>query len=466
MARKKSKAIILAADGTGGMQQVPDRRFERGDWPISLEFNDQTQADTWLTYLQAESGKRGWSYSTFAQMDAKENSGSSSIGMGSGSEIAIIWERKRARSLRVRARSAGSMDVPIEAIYEFLRHVSDNCRAQRKEVFYRRGLLEYEGPPWKGELWLNPSLRLGPPSRQDDSALIGPRIIVLDAVFNAIDWQDAAGRFPVICREVAVFLSVVLRMRLRVTPQPRREWTFTDGSTESELRWIGYIEQVPTEMPPAGVAPPIPLYAVNRPDFTLRGIIVGTTTERDAPADILELWKLFEGLSGAKRSQFLQVGSMWQLSLSLFRDYQTSSFAWMVAACEALKPPGRAFKRHNIYDVTEALLGKRLTDLFRQDPLQAQHIRSVHLHTGELQGWEFAPLGIGSSFEDPSLRNTYDRTHHIVAAAIVEWLRQKGQVTLPPKRDGRRWRRILKTYGLIVLALLIGLFFGWVFWGP
>jgi hypothetical protein len=60
MARAKSKAIIMTADGAGGMAQVQDRRFEQGDWPIRFEVPVE-QADTWLQYFSAECQKRGWS---------------------------------------------------------------------------------------------------------------------------------------------------------------------------------------------------------------------------------------------------------------------------------------------------------------------------------------------------------------------------------------------------------------------
>jgi hypothetical protein len=34
----KSKAKILAADGAGGLVEVQDKRFERGDWPPKGDF--------------------------------------------------------------------------------------------------------------------------------------------------------------------------------------------------------------------------------------------------------------------------------------------------------------------------------------------------------------------------------------------------------------------------------------------
>jgi hypothetical protein len=45
MAKAKSKAIIMAADGAGGMAQIQDKRFEAGDWPSRFDVPNE-QADT------------------------------------------------------------------------------------------------------------------------------------------------------------------------------------------------------------------------------------------------------------------------------------------------------------------------------------------------------------------------------------------------------------------------------------
>ena len=37
MSRTKSKAIIMVADGAGGMAQLQDRRFEQGNWPVQFQ---------------------------------------------------------------------------------------------------------------------------------------------------------------------------------------------------------------------------------------------------------------------------------------------------------------------------------------------------------------------------------------------------------------------------------------------
>jgi len=68
MTRSKSKAIITAADGAGGMRQIHDRRFEKGDWPIRFVIEDPRHADNWLKYLSSECTARGWNSGGIAQL--------------------------------------------------------------------------------------------------------------------------------------------------------------------------------------------------------------------------------------------------------------------------------------------------------------------------------------------------------------------------------------------------------------
>lgn len=95
MAKAKSKAIVMGADGAGGMAQVQDRRFE-GDWPIRFNVPKE-QAENWLQYFSAGCAKRGWSCTSFGQQDPKENSGSITVNTGSPEhpQLAVVWDRKR-----------------------------------------------------------------------------------------------------------------------------------------------------------------------------------------------------------------------------------------------------------------------------------------------------------------------------------------------------------------------------------
>jgi hypothetical protein len=206
----------------------------------------------------------------------------------------------------------------------------------------------------------------------------------------------------------------------------------------------------------------VPLYPVARPDFELRGID-GSRHEQDLPSDILDLWQAFANLSNDARRQFLEVGSMWQLSLTLARDYETASYALKVVACEALKPRGSDSRDHNVYDVIEALLGKPTADTLRRD-LAPQDVRNAHLHAGELRGDEFVQHIMMSSFQDPTFRMHARDLWQTTQAAIIEWLRRGGAVTLPPRRSRNKktWQRRIaeKTPVLLPVCVLAGFVVG------
>ena len=93
MAKAKSKAVVMVADGVGGLVQVEDRRFVAASWPITFDVPTE-QADNWLTYLTAECEKRGWSSGGISQMEAKENSGSITFNDRTGQpQLEVVWEQ-------------------------------------------------------------------------------------------------------------------------------------------------------------------------------------------------------------------------------------------------------------------------------------------------------------------------------------------------------------------------------------
>jgi hypothetical protein len=251
---------------------------------------------------------------------------------------------------------------------------------------------------------------------------------------------------------------------VRVSPNGERGWTWsidTSGQVvQCDIRYLGYWEkQWPTEMPIRGQIQPVPLKAVHRPDFSLRGID-GTENEIHLPEDIVDLWQAFEGLHPDRRQQFLQVSSMWQLALSLGHEYQTASFAWMVAACEVLKPPEPQFRNHNIYHVVEALLGKPTANLLQEQWFRPQDVRNAHLHRGEFRGSEFVQHVMMSSFKDPTFDQACRMLYQLAQAAIIEWLRQSGKFTMLPLKRRRNWRRLLKEHAVLLLPLLAGVCIG------
>ena len=463
MTKRKSKAIIMVADGAGGMKQVVDRRFEPGEWPISSEVPAEL-ADSWLKYLAAECGKRGWSCSSFAQMDAKENSGSITIERGAGlTPITVVWERKRGKPMSIRARLADAPGLPVGDATELFDTVNEQCRAGAKEMFYVRGQLQYEGLAWRGELWFDDNLRLGPPSRQDEAALFGPRIILVDARAAGIDFADAHAAFSVMLRELSVFLSIVMRRRIGVAPNGGRTWTFdvtATGTVECDVRNLGYVERDPgSQMPKRGQGPPIGLRPVPRPDLSITGVST-SDVEQELPADIVDLWQRFSGLSPGRRQQFLGVGSMWQAALALGHEFDTASFVWMVCACEALKPRDREFRDHNLYQVVEALLGKPTANLLQEEWFRPQAVRHEHLHAGELHGSEFVQHAMMSSFRDPTFGEARRLLAQITPAAVVEWLKRDGMYTMPPLR--RRRSRGRGRAATTAAALAAGVVLGWL----
>lgn len=241
-----------------------------------------------------------------------------------------------------------------------------------------------------------------------------------------------------------MFLTVVMGTSVRVSPNGGRGWTWntnSSGQVECDIRNLGYWEKHwPKEMPARGQVQSVPLKAVPRPDFSLRGID-GTQFELHLPNDIFDLWRAFTGLPPDRRRQFLQVGSMWELALSLGHDYQTARFAWMVASCEALKPPDHQFRDHNIYHVVEALLGKPVADQLQEQWFRPQDVRNAHLHRGEFRGSEFVQHAMMSSFQDPTFDQACRVLYQIAQAAIIEWLRQYGTFTMLPLKRRRSWHR-------------------------
>jgi hypothetical protein len=455
MTRAKSKAVAMTSDGAGGVTQLQDRRFEDvRKWP-GLKIPPEL-ADSWLKYLSAQCERRRWRCSAFAQMDRKENSGSITVYTGGPDQpqLAIVWERKRGGPIGVRYRSVGATEFPLVEAGKLFETVSELCRSGAKERVYCRGQLVYEGLPWRGELWLDDTLRLGPPIRQDEM-LLGSRVILVDAEVPGIEAKDAFSNFAVTLRELAVFLSVVMRMEVRVPRNSHRQWTFAlgpDGKATCELRFVGYCEpDQPTGMPTRGIAPAVPLKSVHRPDFSSPGIVVGTDTEQYLPADIGDLWQALVGLPPDLRLQFLQVGSMWQTALSVGSENRTARFAWTVAACEALKPHAAQYRNHNIYHVINALLGTSVADLLKEQWFQPQNVRNAYFHSGEFRGSEFVPHEWISSYQDPTFDKAARALAQLAPAAILEWLMRGGTLTMPPLDPRTTARHWMKEYGGLVL---------------
>jgi hypothetical protein len=468
MAKAKLKATLTVADGAGGLITVADRRFEPGAWPIQFDVPKEC-ADTWFQYLGAECDGRGWGRSGIGQLERRENSGSLTIhtGLAGLPQIDVVWERKKGGPLKIRSRSAGAHGPPIPQLRELFDRVNQRAQAGITERIYRRGQLHFDGLAWRGELWLDDTLRLGPPTRQDETALVGPRIILVDALVECIGPSDAPSAFHRKLRELAAFLSVVAGHNVQMPPQ-ERAWTYSEGPSDCAVRQLGYIDpDSAQEMPRRGTHRAVPMRAVSRPDFSRRGID-GSTDECSVPSDITDLWSNYCALPPDRRRQFHQAAAKWQQALTHWGDQSTLSFALMVVACEALKPPDAQFNDHNIYHVVEALLGKPVADQLHEDRFRPQEVRNAHLHAGEFRGSEFMHIMTMSSYQDPTFRQACDELAKITPAALIEWLRRGGRFTMPVRPRRKTWRHRVKENFLAVLgiaasaAFVAGLIAGWL----
>jgi len=282
----------------------------------------------------------------------------------------------------------------------------------------------------------------------------------------AVSARDAGYVFEKDLQELCAFLSVIMRTDVERTNQ-RRTWTWeigVNGTTISGVRSLGYIEQHgPTQMPVRAAVAPVPLYPVTRPDNALRGID-GTQTEIALPEDVFELWEHFRVLDDQQRRKFLQVSAKWQEALMHWQDRSTLSFALMVVACEALKPSDRQFNDHSIDDVVEALLGASTAARLKQDWFRAHHIRSLHLHMGELRGSEFELRTLLPNFYDPTFDEARRELFRVTNETIIEWLRRGGTFTLPVLTQSMTTRRWMKqnVFTLLPLILIAGIVLGWV----
>jgi hypothetical protein len=217
-------------------------------------------------------------------------------------------------------------------------------------------------------------------------------------------------------------------------------------------------------MPKKDEVQAIPTKSIKRPDFSLRGVVIGEDSELRVPADITGLWQAFVALSPNKKRQFLQAGSMWQLARSLRGDQETAKFVFAVNACEALKPPESQYRDYNVYHVVDALLGNPSVNLLKEEWFRPQEVRNAYLHSGEFKGSEFVPWTFGPSFRDPSFDQAQGEMAVLAPVAIVEWLRKAGQFTMVPLRRRVTWRSFLKERALLLtpLAVIFGILLGFV----
>ena len=142
------------------------------------------QCGMWETRLEQQ-----W----IGQLEARENSGSitvSSGGAGRPPNSPSFGNWKPADRSNIRARSPERQSLRLPDAQELFDQINNRCRSGATERFYCGGQLHYNGLAWRGELWLDDTLRLGPPSQQYETALTGPRVIIVDALVDCAGLSD------------------------------------------------------------------------------------------------------------------------------------------------------------------------------------------------------------------------------------------------------------------------------------
>jgi hypothetical protein len=437
MPKQKSSAQIHVADGVGGMRQVADLRFEDGEWPIELVV-PASDAENWVAHLEAEAEERGWSSSSFSQLEATENSGTLTVHTANGPSpptLDIVWERPRGKELRLRARPSGDPAPPIDVAHAFINSVSERVRVRKTLRAHRRAFLTYHGLPWRGELWLDADHRLGPPSRHPDT-LLGPQIVIIDAMIEGIGQLGVTANFQKRLRELQVFLGVVLGLKLEISKFEEAWVPEVDAQgriTDCKLTHIGYVELSEQEdFPKPGSTRPIERRDATRPGLGPLGI-TSDVNEEWVPADIEQLWDTFMRLPDSKREHLLRAGNAYLIARSMWPDQRTAYAAFLVVACEALKPTGKRYDRLNIYDVIASLLSphdaKHLQEL---SVLHPQKVRSGHVHRGELAAGELLPMLVHDHFKDPSFDEMLRALTVMTRVSLIEWLRCGGSYKVVP----------------------------------
>ncbi len=430
MPKQKPSAQIHVADGAGGMRQVTDVRFEAGEWPIKLVV-PATEAEVWMAHLSAEAEERGWSSSSVSQLEATENSGTLSVHTATGRSPAtldIAWDRLRGKELRLRGRPSGDPVFSLDVARDFIDAVSARVRAGKTLRAHRQALLSYDGLPWRGELWLGTDHRLGPPSKHPDT-LLGPQILIVDAMIEGIGQQGVTANFQIRLQELRVFLGFVLGLNITIS-KSQLGWVSdvnAQGSiVDCSLRHVGYVETAPSQgFPPVGSASPIERRTVTRPGLGPYGL-TADMHERWVPADIEQLWTSFLQLPATKREHLLRAGNALLIARSMWPEQRTAYAAFLVVASEALKPPGKRHDRMNIYDVVASLVGIGDAQRLRRVAVHPQKVRSEHFHRGRVAAGELLPLMMHDHFKDPSFDEMLTILSQVSRVCLIEWLRCEG----------------------------------------
>ena len=267
--------------------------------------------------------------------------------------------------------------------------------------------------------------------------MLGPQIVVIDAMCEGIGQQGVTASFQRRVHEIRVFLGFVLGLDLRPA-RTTNGWVWELDAhgriVDCVLRTIGYFEVAPSSgFPDAGTDRPIERREVARPGLGQRGIWPDML-EQWVPADIEVLWDTFTLLPDRKRDQLMRAGNAFQAANAMWPDHRTAGATFLVVACEALKASGRRHERENIYDVVAELLGDDAASRLRGLVPKPQTLRSGHVHRGELAAGELLPMMMNDYFADPSFDDMIQELSRVTRTCLIEWLRREAA----PRPAGRR----------------------------
>ena len=434
------------------MRAVEDHRFGDSTWAMDFVVAP-VAANDWMSHLAAEMEARNWTWTGISQLDSTANSGSMTLISAPGPSapsIEVVWKKNRGKDLRVWARTGGEPALDLAIARELFSAVDKRVQNRTMLRAHQRALLAYTGLPWRGELWLDADTRLGPPSKFPNS-LLGPQNIVVDLMVEGIGHQGLAARRQRRLEEIRVFLGILLG----INPTPVRSeygWVTSvdpaSGEVTSAMAVLGYSESdLQPAFPQRGLAKPIQEVHVVRPGLGPHGI-TPDVHERWVPSDTEHLWQQFIGLPPARKEQLLHAGNAYSIAQSLWPSQRTAYAAFVVVACEALKPPGRRFEDLNMYDVVASLFSlQEATALRHQYKLHPQKVRSDHVHRGRLEAGELLPLLLTDFFADPAFDEMLRRLTMAVRTCMIEWLRGSGQYKVIPFPRARSSSRGAKSTG-------------------
>ena len=387
-----------------------------------------------MAQLGAECELRGYHSHGISQPDADETSGTTTIRLANGAAAPafdLVWEKLRDKALVVQARPGGDPVPTIPDLRCFLAAATKATRSKRRAVQHKRAYLVVpNGRPWSGDLWLTPKLCLGAPSKQGSYAS-DPHIIVVDAMVEGIGWRGVTDSFQRLLRELLIFLDVVIGTHA-IEQRDRRAWTYEieDNHYKNiELRFSGYYELEPPQMPIAGARPAMPIQTVMRPGVVGAPNLAHTDTQV-APQDAASLWQQLQSLKPELQRQFLEAGNAYWNAQSFWWHQRTAFASFLVVSCEALKPARRKFDNANIYDVINSLRDQTAAEQLRTLAQHPQSIRSDHFHRGKLADNELAPRFGSNYFDDPTFDELLRTLNINARICLIQWLRLGGNYTL------------------------------------